>query len=260
MENLRTSLIQDNIYWEDKESNLDLYGEHIHSLAGKSDIAILPEMFTTGFSMNASHLAETADGDTINKLKKWSQELNLAICGSFLSKDEKGLLYNRGFFIDNETVHFYDKRHLFRMGEENKCFSPGNKIVNIPFRGWNIRLAICYDLRFPVWLRNTNNAYDLLIIVGNWPHARIKVWDVLLKARALENISYVCAVNRIGNDNSGLIHSGKSSIIDYKGDIIAEAEENKSSVITETLNLDKLNSFRKKFPAWMDADDFEIKY
>jgi predicted amidohydrolase len=221
MNTLRVSIVQSDIVWENKIENLIRFHFLLESLEGKCDLAVLPEMFTTGFSMNVPELAETNAGDTVRSLQAWAKELDFAIAGSFLAKNADGQLFNRGFFVtpNGETI-FSDKRHLFRMGGEDQVFSSTDSYPIISYQGWNIRLTVCYDLRFPVWMRNKENEYDLLLCVANWPASRAKVWDTLLKARAIENQCYVCGVNRIGTDVTGLAHQGDSMIIDYKGEPI----------------------------------------
>lgn len=259
MNPLRISLIQANIRWEDKESNLDYFGKQIEELRGKSDLVVLPETFSTGFTMNAIHLAETIDGLTMQTVKRWAKVSDLAITGSFIAREGEQI-FNRGFFVTPEgEAHYYDKRHLFRMGEEHNTYTPGDRYHIVAYKGWNIRLAICYDLRFPVWLRNVDQQYDLLILTANWPKARVEVWEALLKARAIENQCYVCGVNRIGEDGNQLAHNGKSMFFDFKGKVLAEIEEDKEAVITQTIDKESLQAFLHKFPAWMDADRFEIK-
>lgn len=258
---LRLSLIQDSIRWEDKEYNISHFDSVLKSLTNHTDIAILPETFTSGFSMDAaSWLAERNDEQTMQWLKLRAKEYQIAICGSFIARDNQNI-FNRFFFVTPEgESYFYDKRHLFRMGKEDTIFQAGNEIITIEYKQWKIRPAVCYDLRFPVWLRNTaDNPYDLLIISANWPHARIQVWDTLLKARAIENQAYVCGVNRTGIDGNQLPHSGHSAVIDYKGNRIAETTENATTIINQTINKEALIDFRNKFPAWLDADFFELK-
>jgi predicted amidohydrolase len=256
---LRISLVQTNIVWENKPQNLEFCSEALRALSGKSDLAVFPEMFSTGFSMKAARLAETNDGETISLLKSLASENGVALCGSFLAKDDGERIFNRGFFIrpDGKT-DFYDKRHLFRMGEENTNFEAGEKPLIVSYRGWNIRLIICYDLRFPVWCRNRGNEYDLLVCPANWPAARTNVWQTLLRARALENQCYVCGVNRVGSDGIGIPHQGDSVLLDYKANPLIETEINKVSIKTATANLEQLADFRRKFPAYLDADKFEI--
>ena len=259
MNELRLSLIQSDIAWEDKRKNLEHYHNLLKTVAGKSDLAVLPEVFSTGFSMHTEHLAETNDGLTVSSLRSWSKELGMAICGSFLAKSDSAKVFNRGFFITpEEEVFFYDKRHLFRMGEENERFTAGNRKLIVSYKGWNIRLIICYDLRFPVWARNLDNEYDLLVCPANWPTSRSKVWKILLAARALENEVYVCGVNRIGTDGNTIHHQGDSILLDFKANPVVETEQNQSSVLTGTIRKEALEDFRKKFPAWKDADRFEI--
>jgi predicted amidohydrolase len=259
MNNLRISIIQAGIEWENKEKNLTDYYSHIVPLKGKSDLAVFPEMFTTGFSMNAAHLAETNSEHTIQTLQRWANELELAVAGSFLAKNADNRLYNRGFFITPEgKTHISDKRHLFRISDEHILFNPGKTGSIISYKGWNIRLIICYDLRFPVWIRNKKNEYDLLLCVANWPQSRASVWNTLLKARAIENLSYVCGVNRIGEDGNKILYQGDSAILDYKGDSILETERNQAVIATATLNKEALQDFRNKFPVWKDADFFKF--
>ena len=253
---LRISLVQYDIVWENKEANLHYVEDVVTSLAGKTDIVVLPEMFTTGFTMNSHKLSESNDGDTITLLKQWATEFDIAICGSFIAK-EKGHFFNRGFFISSESEYFYDKRHLFRMGKEPEYFSPGDKRLIFEHKGFNICLLICYDLRFPVWARNINNEYDLIIYTANWPESRAKVWNTLLAARAIENISYVCGVNRIGKDGNDLVYKGDSKLIDAKGEVLTSIKVDK--VETVSISKDELDKFRNKFPVWKDADSFELK-
>jgi len=259
MNELRISLVQVDIFWEDKERNLERYGNLLKGLSGKSDLAVLPEMFSTGFSMQAMHLAEADDGTTIQIVRSWAKEYGLAICGSFLAKDDSDRIFNRGFFIDPDGNRWFsDKRHLFRMGLEQEQFIAGNRKVIIPYKGWNFRLIICYDLRFPVWIRNRKNEYDILICSANWPSSRASVWQNLLIARALENQCYVCGVNRIGKDGNLIEHQGDSVLLDFKGNRMEGAGAGEESVVTGVLRKDLLADFRARFPAWMDADDFEI--
>lgn len=254
---LKVSLVQYDIVWENKEANLNYINNKLRELAGNTDIVILSEMFSTGFSMNSHNLAEANDGNTINLLKTWAAEYDIAICGSYIARDGKDY-FNRGFFITTESEHFYDKRHLFRMGSEPKSFSAGQKRLIVEHKGFNICLLICYDLRFPVWARNVDNEYDLLIYAANWPASRAKVWNALLTARALENMAYVCGVNRIGADGNGLMHQGDSKMIDARGDEMI-ALGDKERIETVSISKTKLNDFREKFPVWKDADRFEIK-
>ena len=256
---MNISIVQSNIVWEDKEKNLRNYYRLLLPLRGETDLAVLPETFTTGFSMRVPHLAETNTGNTVQTLLQWANELDFAIAGSFLAKNPDGKLFNRGFFITPEgETYFSDKRHLFCLSEESETLTPGENYSIIPYQGWNIRLIVCYDLRFPVWIRNRENEYDLLLCIANWPQARAKVWDVLLKARAIENLCYVCGVNRTGLDGNDISHQGNSVLVDYKGNYILEAGQNPESILTQYINKDDLEDFRRRFPAGKDADCFKI--
>lgn len=255
---MRISILQTDTTWEDKEDNLKRLRNKLEKLRGETDIVLLPEMFSTGFSMQSQALAEPVDGYTISTLQSWAKEYNIALAGSYIASNN-GNYYNRGFFLTPDSEAFYyDKKHLFRMGREEECFSSGNSRIIIPYRGWNICLLICYDLRFPVWSRNVNNAYDLLIYVANWPTARRHAWDTLLAARAIENMAYVCGANRIGTDGYGLAYNGGSAIYSSKGKVIVKATDDKEDIITTDLNLNELHTFRDKFRVWMDADEFNM--
>ncbi|MBN2661393.1 MAG: amidohydrolase [Tannerellaceae bacterium] len=257
-ENLRVSMVQSHIIWEDRNENLGYYGELLRRISGKTDLAVLPETFSTGFTMNVEPLADEADGITVNTIKKWAADYKMAVAGSFIAKDN-GKYYNRAFFITPEgDSFFYDKRHLFQMGDENQYFTAGDKRLVVSYRGWNICLLVCYDLRFPVWSRNVNNEYDLLIYCANWPEARKKVWKILLQARAIENMSYVCGVNRVGIDGKGFTYRGDSLIISPKGKKLADAGKREEVTRTVSLSMDEVSELRSKFPAWKDADDFTI--
>lgn len=256
---MRISLLQTNIVWEDKEANLQRLHTYLQQLCGKTDLVVLPEMFSTGFSMNSNTLAEKNDGHTMSQLTKWSHDYQTALAGSFIAKGDDGNNYNRGFFITPDgKASYYDKRHLFHMGKESEFFAAGNNHLLVNYKGFHISLLICYDLRFPVWSRNVDNAYDLLIYVANWPASRRKVWDALLKARALENMSYVCGVNRVGTDGNALPHNGGSILISPKGDTLISVEDNQEGYSTIDIDTESLQHFRNKFPVWKDADTFCI--
>lgn len=265
MEQLRISILQTDIVWENKSENLRRLREALEKLRGETEIVVLPETFSTGFSMDARRLAEPSDGETVSLLQQWATEFQVAITGSYIACGEaSGILggkscYNRAFFITpgGETC-YADKRHLFRMGNEGENFTAGDPSDIIAHQGWNIRLLVCYDLRFPVWSRNVDNGYDLLIYVANWPASRRKVWDVLLQARALENQCYVCGVNRVGTDGNHLPHNGGSVIYSPKGEALAQVPDNTEGTATATLDLNALHTFRRKFPVWKDADRFTI--
>ena len=274
MDLLRVSILQTDIVWENKQDNLRRLREKFETLRGATEIVVLPETFSTGFSMNTNQLAEPVTGETITTLRQWAAEFQFAIAGSYIACEEdsatseedaatseSAAYYNRAFFLTPEgDAYYYDKRHLFRMGHETEHFTAGNCRPIISYHGWNILLLVCYDLRFPVWSRNVDNEYDLLIYVANWPIPRRKVWDVLLQARSLENISYVCGVNRIGTDSNNQSYNGGSIIYSPKGELLASVPDLKDGVATATLELSVLREFRAKFPAWKDADSFTIKY
>lgn len=250
------------INWGDKETNLSTLERVMETIHPETDLVVLPETFNSGFPMKMGkdelmNSAEVMEGEVEKRLRYLAEKHNVAIAGSMIVKDS-GSLFNRGFFIEpSGDTYFADKAHLFRMGEEDKVFTPGAKRLNVRFRGWNISMVICYDIRFPVWCRNKNNEYDLLIVVANWPKVRDNVWDALLTARALENQAYVCGVNCIGTDPAGNEYSGLSKVIDFKGKDITVSS---SQGMLKYAFLQKLplERFREKFPAWMDADKFKI--
>ncbi len=260
--NLNICLIPLEIKWEDKSYNLSLLEEKLQLVHPDTDLVVLPETFTTGFPSGEEKeyvrgFAERNTGDTIDRLKFLAHKFNVALAGSFIA-DTGGSLYNRGFFIEpSGDEYFADKRHLFTMAGEDKVFSKGHSRMRLRYRGWNISMIICYDIRFPAWCRNRNNEYDLLIAVANWPVARVDAWNKLLLARAIENEAYVAGVNCAGTDKKGFKYDGSSMIVDFKGkDISFRADE--CGLVYATLSLDRLEDFRKKFPAWKDADDFTL--
>ena len=260
MHPLKISIVQTDIAWENKQENLRMLREKLHALRGTTEIVVLPEMFSTGFTMKSRELAEPVSGITVRILKELAADFQLALCGSFICS-ERSNYYNRAFFITPEGEEFYyDKRHLFRMGNEAEYFSSGNNKLIISYRGWNICLLVCYDLRFPVWSRNVNNEYDLLIYVASWPQARRLAWDTLLCARALENMCYVCGVNRIGVDGNKLIYNGGSVVFSAKGEVLASVPDGEEGIETVSLSLISLQQLRDKFPVWKDADEFQLSH
>lgn len=254
---LKISLIQAEIIWENIEANLSHFSDLLARVEHETDIVILPEMFATGFTMNTTGLAEGFNDKVISWMRKSAALHNFTITGSMIFSEENGI-FNRLIWMNpSGTFSFYDKRHLFRMGMENKHYSPGNSKLIIDFGGWKICPLICYDLRFPVWSRNAEG-YDLLIYVANWPSVRSNVWNTLLRARAIENQCYLAAVNRVGNDGEEIEYSGESMILDPHGQLLTQASENKEMVISASIDLDKLNDLRKKFPVSKDSDRFNI--
>lgn len=261
---LNISLFEGDIAWGDKEKNISNLKKRINEIPQSTDIVVLPEFFSTGFMTEDKNtifsLAEKNTDNTISELHKLAKEHGVAIAGSFIAKTASRI-YNRGFIIEpTGEESFYDKRHLFSMAKEDAVFTKGNSLpVTLRYRGWNIMLIVCYDLRFPEWFRNIDNKYDILIVVANWPRVREYAWRQLLIARALENGSYVCGVNRTGIDNHGIEYSGSSMVIDYKGQIVASnTPANPGKIINASLDLDALKEFRKKFPAWKDADKYNF--
>jgi omega-amidase len=253
---MRVTLIQDIIFWADKAVNLQKVEEQLASLAGQTDLVLLPEMFTTGFCTDDLHLAETMQGDTVKTLCAWATQYQLAIAGSFIATEDRRV-FNRGFFVfPTGEIQTADKRHLFSMGGEQNHFSAGDKRLIVNYCDFNISLLVCYDIRFPVWARNVDNEYDLLIYVANFPERRIADWDILLQARAIENQAYVCGVNRVGVDGLGIAYNGHSTLLDYKATHLLTFPENESSIQTFELQQEPLQRYRQKFAAWKDADRF----
>lgn len=258
MENLKVTIIQSNLIWEDVETNFNKFSEKINSITEETDLIVLPEMFSTGFSMNPEKFPKTLASDVINWMTEKAKVKNAVITGSVIFAEAKKF-YNRLIWMKpNGSYEFYDKRHLFSFAGEDKYYTAGNKKLICKIGKWRIRPLICYDLRFPVWSRNEND-YDILLYTANWPERRIEAWDVLLKARAIENQSYIIAVNRIGDDGNGISHSGSSQIISPKGEIICEMLPFEESIKTIDINYSELQDFRNKFRVSDDADDFEMK-
>lgn len=256
MQDLRVSLIQASLSWENPAENRQRFGELIDAHATDSDLIVLPETFTTGFTMAAASHAEEVDGNTTQWLQDQAAKHSVAICGSLIIQDN-GKFFNRLVFAcPGGSYDTYDKRHLFRMVGESGNFTPGKKRKIFKLGDWRIRPLICYDLRFPVWSRGSNE-FDLMIYVANWPASRKSAWETLLPARAVENLCYTVGVNRVGTDGNGVEYAGGSLIADYYGNLIESADD-KTKTIRATLSLKKLNAYREKFPAWKDADDFSL--
>lgn len=249
------------ISWGNKSVNLENLARAMNTIHPQTDIIVLPEMFSTGFLVadkeTVRQLAEKNSDETVDLLMKLSKRYNKAIAGSFIA-DTGGSLFNRAFFIEPDgEVTFADKRHLFTMAGEERVFSAGYERMKVRFRGWNIAMVVCYDIRFPVWCRNVNNEYDVLIAVANWPKPRVDAWNQLLKARAIENEAYVIGVNCRGIDNKGVEYDGSSATYDFKGKDISMRHPS-SPFAYSSLSSEKLTAFRMKFPAWRDADSFKI--
>jgi omega-amidase len=276
MNTLSITIIQPDLHWEAKKENLDMLGAMIGNIAEKTEVIVLPEMFTTGFSMNPTPLAETMEGDAIDWMKKTAAAKNSIITGSLIiegntqpgSGNKK--YFNRLIWtLPNGQYGYYDKRHLFAYAGEQLHYQAGNKRLIASVKGWKVQLLVCYDLRFPVWSRQSSISqrtaspetrepeYDVLIYVANWPQKRHHAWRTLLQARAIENQCYVVGVNRVGEDGNGIRYSGGSMIIDALGEIVYEAKD-AVDIFTYTLEKEKLQSVRTHFPFWKSADPFTL--
>lgn len=254
---LRITTVQAELHWEQVPNNLASLAQQLAPLAGQTDVVVLPEMFTTGFSMNAVQLAEPMDGPTMEWMAEQAQLLGAAITGSFIAS-ENGRFYNRLVWMRPDgSFDQYDKRHLFSLANEHQTYTPGTQRLVTEWLGWRICPLICYDLRFPVWSRNSPPAYDLLIYVANWPERRSHHWRQLLVARAIENQAYVAGVNRCGTDGLGLQYSGNSAVIDYSGKYLYEVSE-MPNITTSPLYFEMLQAYRSNLQFLADQDDFEI--
>lgn len=257
---LTFTLIQTNIFWENKEANLRLLEEKINAIDQKTEIVVLPEMFSTAFSMNADHLAETMNGRTIEWMKKIATQKKIILTGSLIIK-ENNCFYNRlVWMLPNGNLGYYDKRHCFAFAGEHEKYTAGNKRLITSVKGWKINVQICYDLRFPVWARQQVTdvpEYDVLLYVANWPEKRNYAWKSLLVARAIENQCNVIGVNRVGNDGNEMYHSGDSMVINPLGEILYH-KAHEEDVCTITLDKANIDEVRNKFPFWKDADNFKI--
>jgi predicted amidohydrolase len=275
MSSLTITLIQTTLHWEDKTSNLSMLEEKIFSIKEKTELVILPEMFSTGFSMKPEMLAETMEGETVQWMKRIAAEKKIILTGSVIITDTVQTGTSRPYFnrliwmLPNGHFSFYDKRHLFAYAGEDKHYSSGSKRLIASAKGWKINPLICYDLRFPVWSRQApplqmergpggEAEYDLLIYVANWPEKRIHAWKTLLQARAIENQCYVAGVNRVGNDGNNVYHSGDSMVIDPLGEVLYQ-KTHEEDLFTITLQKDKLEETRSRLPFWKDGDRFIIQ-
>ncbi len=259
---LHVTIVQSRIAWQDVQQNLDWFEAKMESISGATDIIVLPEMFTTGFSMENEKLAEESGGKSTQWMHRMASKYNAVVVGSIIVKD-KAKFYNRLVWMHpSGEAEFYDKRHLFRMANEHNNYTEGTSRLVFYYKGWKICPLICYDLRFPVWSRNRliNNQhdYDCLLYVANWPEKRSHAWKSLLVARAIENQAYVIGVNRIGNDGNGIIYSGDSVVLNYMGEKISKTERFGDRVETITMTKKDLEDFRLQFPAGLDADNFTV--
>ena len=267
MSALSFTLIQTQLHWEDKTANLQMLEQKINSIQEKTNVVVLPEMFSTGFSMKPEQLAETMEGPTIEWMKKVAATKKIILTGSVII-EENGNYFNRLIWmLPNGQYGVYDKRHLFAYGEEDKHYSAGTQRLIASVNGWKINLQVCYDLRFPVWSRQAPSPpgegrgeafeYDVLVYVANWPERRNVAWKSLLRARAIENQCYVIGVNRVGNDGNNIYHSGDSMVIDPLGEILYHKAD-EEDVFTIALSQERLKEAREKFQFWRDADAFQI--
>jgi predicted amidohydrolase len=259
MQDLSLCLLQADLYWHNPEANRAMMEEMLWQLEEKVDVVILPEMFTTGFTMEADRWAEPMNLHTFKWMKQMAAQLDALVLGSYIVKGSGGYFNRLVWMQPDGDYATYDKRHLFRMANEDKHYQAGSSHLIRNWRGWNICPLICYDLRFPVWSRNVNLAYDVLIYLANWPAARVVAWDVLLQARAIENLSYAIGVNRIGEDGLGIPYNGHSAVCDPKGSYILEPQMEQGIFIAK-LSGQMLKAYRQKFPAHHDADRFNLEY
>jgi len=260
MQDLNITIIQSALHWENIDANVTAFANKITSIKEDTDLIVLPEMFSTGFTMNAKLMGEKMTGKAVTWMRETAKEKNCVVTGSIII-EEGGKYYNRLIWMPADgNFKTYDKRHLFRYANEQDYYTPGNQKLIVELKGWKICPFVCYDLRFPVWIRKTPlHSYDILLFVANWPERRNHPWKTLLMARAMENQSYVVGVNRVGNDGNNVYHSGDSAVINFKGEVISKTKAHEESIETVTISKKELDEWRAVFPAWMDADDFEIK-
>ncbi|TKR34208.1 amidohydrolase [Luteimonas gilva] len=264
MENLRISLVQGATRWHDPAGNRDYYADLIAPLHGTTDLVLLPETFTSGFSNEAIGQAETMDGPTVAWIKAQAKKLDAAVAGSVQLRTPQGVFNRLLWATPDGGLKHYDKRHLFRYAKEHERYAGGRERLTVEWKGWRICPLVCYDLRFPVFSRNRYDVerkggldYDLLLYVANWPSARAYPWKTLLRARAIENLCYVAGLNRVGTDGNGLHYSGDSAVIDFLGHPVSECTD-EEVVVTTTLLADELAAHRERFPAMLDGDAFTI--
>ncbi len=271
MNDLKITIVQSDLFWENKEENLKMFSQKIAAISERTDLIVLPEMFTTGFSMSPEKFAEPMNGSSVNWLAEKAREKNCVITGSFIC-EENNKYFNRLVWMNPDgSYNSYDKRHLFRMANEDNYYCAGQDKIIVELKGWKICPLICYDLRFPVWSRQNIEVrrqksedrrleyqYDVLIYIANWPKRRSHPWKILLMARAIENQCYVVGLNRVGDDGNKIGHSGDSVVINAKGETISKIKPYEECIETVTISFIELEKFRKSFPAILDADDFKI--
>ena len=255
---LSFSLIQTSLFWEDKEANLAMLEKKIKGIESYTEVVVLPEMFSTGFSMRSSDFAETMEGPTVQWMRRIATEKKVILVGSLIIKEENNFYNRLIWMLPNGELGFYDKRHLFAYANEDRHYTAGNKRLIASVKGWKINLQICYDLRFPVWARQQAEPYDVLLYVANWPEKRNHAWKTLLTARAIENQCYTIGVNRVGVDGNNIAYSGDSLIIGPLGEVLYHCAY-EEDVFTITLQKQELTHTRNQFPFWKDADFFQIQ-
>ncbi|MDR5589127.1 amidohydrolase [Christiangramia sp. SM2212] len=256
-EKLNIAFIQANLHWEDSEANRKLFSEEISKISDEVELIILPEMFTTGFSMNAEKLAEPTEAETLNWMKETAMKKSAAVTGSVIITENSNY-YNRMFFVfPDGSYKIYDKRHTFTLAKEDETYTAGTERLIVEYKGWKICPLICYDLRFPVWARNTVD-YDLLIYVANWPEKRVNAWDALLKARAIENMTYCIGVNRTGEDGDGYIYNGHSAAYGPLGEELTELNRSDEFIAEFSIEKEALNEVRSKLKFLQDRDSFTL--
>lgn len=257
-QDLNVTLVQPDMLWQSPEQNREMYQQLLDQHAPQTDLVLLPEMFSTGFTMDSRTAAEPMGGTTCQWLQQQAVQRNIAICGSLAIKEGDDY-YNRMLFTyPDGSQRIYDKRHLFRMAGEHERYQAGDERVVVEYQGWRILLQVCYDLRFPVFSRNRND-YDLALYVANWPAVRRQPWRKLLQARAIENLCYIAGVNRVGTDANGHEYSGDSMLVDFTGEPLIDQAPGQPFVQTHRLSAAELSAFKARFPAWMDADPFSCE-
>lgn len=258
MRNLKVTIVQGDIAWQNVEENLARYDAILNMLTEKPDLVVLPEMFTTGFTMRPEECAEDMGGAGVEKLLYWSRSLGADVTGSIAVRDGDAYVNRLLWAKPDGSLRHCDKRHLFRMAGEERVYRAGNAHLTVELNGWKLRPFICYDLRFPVWTRCRDRGYDAAVFVANWPGSRREHWKALLRARAIENQCYVIGVNRVGVDGNGVSYSGDSSLVDFNGKVLFE-NSGMECTHTEELSLESLVKYRDSFPAWKDADRFSFE-
>lgn len=253
---MKVALVQADLAWENIDDNLKYFEQKLSTIAQGTDLVVLPEMFSTGFTMHPENVAETPHGRTVQWMRTMAIQHQFALVASIVIKENEKY-YNRLFFVfPDGNIQTYDKRHLFSLAGEHKKYSPGKERLIVSYKGWNICPLVCYDLRFPVFSRNTED-YDLLIYIASWPQRRINAWDILLKARAVENMVYTIGVNRVGTDQNQNKYPGHSQVIDYLGEYLVNPQGSEA-VFYATLNKSSQNEIREKLGFLKDKDDFQI--